>query len=718
MSQFRTAGTSRADRADRVVHAFRGQGLPPITALLLVALSIAALVPLAGCSARFGLPVTGGPSDPAAATSAGGGAGTDANGAGAGAGGAAGSAGGLAVPVSASNDPGPGTVIGRLIDGVTGQAVRDAGVSLLELGKRTITVPDGRFRFDGVAPGVYTLVAGPAAGYVPSSLQVRVLSNGTNTGLVALGPAEPATLIMPEYGGKVAACGTTQVLFPTATLMEATPIQLTCITRAEAFPAPAPAGRLPLAVVDLAPGELALVNPARLRVDLPAQPHYGPGVKLDLLRLDLDRLVWVPTTTLSVDAGGRTASGQISALGTYLAAAPPFGTFMAAPGDGPALTRLNTAAAPQGSPSADFPLGTAIVYLSFDYARMADTPVQIRTVSPEGEVQFEIERRYTGEGRDDIPMAAGSSAWPAGSYITTVYIGSPPDISSLDWRVAAPTPEPATPTLPAVGPRADAGLESGAVAQAVFATDCTAPGSWYAYAVQPGDTLYGLALSTGVDIATLAQANCLKSQLIRAGQTLFVPSVPGTLPGYSTWPGTNGWPAYGSWSPTKPIYPGWPNYGSYPPILPPYVKPTPLPKPPIATEPPPIWTAEPPLPGGGLPGGGLPENPLPWYTPPAPFPGQPFKPPLSGEPTLAPRPVYPPIEAPQVNPSGGAPPGGWPPAGPPPQGRAPAAQPPVQPAPVQRPPAEQPPVNPAPPSGGSSKGPRGPEPTLAPRPMP
>lgn len=689
----------RADRVDRTVRAFRGQGRSPTTALLLVALCFSVLGILTGCAARFGLPVTGGSTGPAAATAA---AGSDGSG-------AAGSAGGAAVPVSASNDPGAGTVIGRLIDGVTGQAVRDAGVSLLELGKRTITVPDGRFRFDGVAPGVYTLVAGPAAGYVPGSLQVRVLAGGTNTGLVALGPSEPATLIMPEYGGKVAACGTTQVLFPTATLIEATPVQLTCITRADAFPAPAPAGRLPLAVVDLAPGELALVNPARLRVDLPAQPHYGPGVKLDLLRLDLDRLVWVPTTTLSVDAGGRTATGQISALGTYLAAAPPFGTFMAAPGDAPALTRLNTSATPQGSPSADFPLGTAIVYLSLDYARMADTPVQVRTVDPEGEVLFEVERRYTGEGRDDIPMAAGSSAWPAGAYITTVYVGAPPDISSLDWRVAAPTPEPAKPTMPPTGPRADAdlGIGDGAVAQAVFSTDCTAPGNWYAYAVQPGDTLYGLALATNIDTATLAQANCLKSQLIRAGQTLFVPSVPGTRPGYSTWPGNNGWPAYGNWSPTKPSYPGWPYYGDYPPMLPPYVKPTPFPVPPVATVAPPIWTVEPP-PGGVPPGGTLPDNPLPWYTPPAPFPGEPYKPPPAGEPTLAPRPFYPPIGNPQVNPSGGAPPGSWPPAGPPPAG----------PAPQGRAPAAQPPVNPAPPSGGSNKGPRGPEPTLAPRPLP
>ncbi len=657
--------------------------------------SLFLLALLGACSGGLGWPGTGRPSDPVAATPAGV---SDSGGDTATKAGAADPSG--AIQVSAAAGPGAGTVVGRLIDGVTGQAVRDAGVSLLELGKRTITVPDGHFRFDGVAPGVYTLVLGPAAGYVPGSAEQRVLATGANAGLITLHPAEPPTLIMPEHGGKVVACGTTQVLLPTAALVDATPIGLTCITQADTFPAPPPPGRLPLAVVDLAPGELALVNPARLKLDLPAQPRYGPGVKLDLLRLDLDRLIWVPAGTLSVDAGGRTATGLISALGTYLAAAPPFGTFMAAPGDAPALTRLNTAAAAQGIPTESFPLGTAVVYLSLDYARMSDTPVQVRTVNPEGEVLFEVERRYSGEGRDDIPMAAGSSAWPAGTYLTTVYVGSPPEIASLDWTVAAPTPEPAPPTLPPVGLQAAGAPSTGASASSPLASaaGCRPPGTWFAYVIQPGDTLYGLAATTGTDASTLAQANCLTTLMLRAGAVLFVPGVPGTKPGYP------GWPGYGSYSPAKPGYPTWP-YGSYPPIGPPYIPPTPAPKPPVATVAPP--PSEPP--GGGLPPGSGPQpgEPMPWYTPPAPFPGQPFKPPLGGEPTLAPRPDYPPIEAPQVNPSGGVPPGGWPPSG----------QPPAGPAPQNRAPAAPPPAPPpAQPPGGDNKGPRGPEPTLAPRP--
>lgn len=55
---------------------------------------------------------------------------------------------------------------------------------------------------------------------------------------------------------------------------------------------------------------------------------------------------------------------------------------------------------------------------------------------------------------------------------------------------------------------------------------CGAPSSWVNYTVVTGDTLYHISLLYRVTVPTLRQANCLSSDVIRAGQTLKVPNVP------------------------------------------------------------------------------------------------------------------------------------------------------------------------------------------------
>ena len=54
-------------------------------------------------------------------------------------------------------------------------------------------------------------------------------------------------------------------------------------------------------------------------------------------------------------------------------------------------------------------------------------------------------------------------------------------------------------------------------------TPCGPPSNWPIYRVQPGDTLYGLALRYNISVWALANANCLSSYTLRAGQPLFVP---------------------------------------------------------------------------------------------------------------------------------------------------------------------------------------------------
>jgi LysM repeat protein len=60
---------------------------------------------------------------------------------------------------------------------------------------------------------------------------------------------------------------------------------------------------------------------------------------------------------------------------------------------------------------------------------------------------------------------------------------------------------------------------------------CGAPFGWArAYLVQPGDTLYHIAVSTGTTFSELQSANCLFSTVITPGNLLWVPNVPIVTP--------------------------------------------------------------------------------------------------------------------------------------------------------------------------------------------
>ncbi|MFN8377965.1 MAG: LysM peptidoglycan-binding domain-containing protein [Anaerolineae bacterium] len=84
-------------------------------------------------------------------------------------------------------------------------------------------------------------------------------------------------------------------------------------------------------------------------------------------------------------------------------------------------------------------------------------------------------------------------------------------------RTATPTPSP-TPTPIRVTPSA---------------TVCTpvAPAGWVLYRVQAGDTLSGLAATTGITTNQLLQVNCLTvTTVLMVGQPLYLPSLPATVP--------------------------------------------------------------------------------------------------------------------------------------------------------------------------------------------
>jgi len=415
-------------------------------------------------------------------------------------------------------------VTGRLVDGVSGLPVRDAGVALLGLERRTITGPDGGFRFDGVPAGALTIVLGPAEGHVARGAHAHVEPGAGDLGVLHLMPASPPTLVVPEYGARIEGCKHTDLTIASDSLPQPVSIRVTCLERERQLPAPPPAGRLPLFVLDLSPGALETLGAARLSVRLPAQPRYGQGVSLDLLRLDLERLIWIPTATLEVDPGGHSASGRLDALGTYMVAAPPFGTF-GTDAAGPRIGQLRVAARPDGVPVDLWPATTVLVYAAFDYTGMANTPVTVRTAGVGGGVLFEASRPYADQGRDAVPMVHPNGVWPPGRYVTSVAVGEPPTTAhQVSWMVTdRPTAVPPTATLPA--PSAASGAAPGRPVQAPPA-GCPTPPGWYSYVVQPGDTLSWLAERTGATVAALLRANCRERTALVAGERLYLPQPP------------------------------------------------------------------------------------------------------------------------------------------------------------------------------------------------
>ena len=101
---------------------------------------------------------------------------------------------------------------------------------------------------------------------------------------------------------------------------------------------------------------------------------------------------------------------------------------------------------------------------------------------------------------------------------------------------------------------------------------CTPRYDWFIYIVQPGDTLYNLALRVNSTVYELQVANCLLSTYIRVGQRLYVPSYPGPLPTIPPpWPSPI--PTNTQVPPPSPTPPG--NISSNPTPRPAYLPPGP-----------------------------------------------------------------------------------------------------------------------------------------------
>jgi LysM repeat protein len=414
--------------------------------------------------------------------------------------------------------------------------VADTVVALVEPDRRTITAPDGSFRFDGVAGGPVQVVYGPAPRHVPQSAPRRIAPDGLDLGLVALPPSAAPQLVTPEYGGVIPGCGDTRLSVTTGALAEPTELRLTCVDEPVSFPAPPPAGRLPLVVLDLAPHGLDFEAPAELEVDLPAQPRFADGVALDLMRLDLYRLSWEPAGTITVTANGALARGPVEGLGSFIVAAPPFGALPQNEAAEPQIPRYGVSNEPGGSPVTEFGPAELLIFADFEYAGMNNTPVSIRTNDDQGNVVYESSRPYSASGSDSAPMYAPNGRWPAGRYHTVIFVGEPPKAigPAVTWQVLASPPAAPTArvqafadTVPSGGIVPEAGLDTPpGAAIAPPLQGCPLPKGWLEYYVRQGDTLSSLAVATGSEVSRLVAANCLKGPTILVGQRVFLPNNP------------------------------------------------------------------------------------------------------------------------------------------------------------------------------------------------
>ncbi len=106
-----------------------------------------------------------------------------------------------------------------------------------------------------------------------------------------------------------------------------------------------------------------------------------------------------------------------------------------------------------GPPVTQFPSGTTVVYVVFDYSDMQNEEITIKVWSPTGEVLFEQAQLYSGTDTEsiEIPGPEGE-AFPDGRYATNFYRGIL-IYKTLVWDVGeVTTPTPTSTATPTPGP--------------------------------------------------------------------------------------------------------------------------------------------------------------------------------------------------------------------------------------------------------------------------
>jgi LysM repeat protein len=91
-------------------------------------------------------------------------------------------------------------------------------------------------------------------------------------------------------------------------------------------------------------------------------------------------------------------------------------------------------------------------------------------------------------------------------------------------ETSSASPKPPTPTVGVLPPTATPALPV-ASATPIKPTACGPPSGWVTYQVQAGENLFRIGLRYGKSVAQMMSANCLSSDRIYAGQSIYVPPV-------------------------------------------------------------------------------------------------------------------------------------------------------------------------------------------------
>jgi LysM repeat protein len=154
------------------------------------------------------------------------------------------------------------------------------------------------------------------------------------------------------------------------------------------------------------------------------------------------------------------------------------------------------------------------------------------TFAPPAELNFRLPTRdYSpGEVLDVLVLDEQSRVWlPAGQAV-------------VDQNGAFAVGNISHTSLFVLVKRSDAPTPTSTATATPSPTSCIVvpPAGWVAYTVKPGDTLFSLARLTGTSVAVIQQVNCLPSNIVSAGQLLWLPfALPECIP-----VPPSGWVAY------------------------------------------------------------------------------------------------------------------------------------------------------------------------------
>jgi len=134
----------------------------------------------------------------------------------------------------------------------------------------------------------------------------------------------------------------------------------------------------------------------------------------------------------------------------------------------PSVTGLHMSDSPAGPPVTQFPYGTTIVYVVFDYANAQNTGFRVRVYPPwatgPGDWIFNQVSSYTGTGTASIAVTYPGGVFPADpppdnpyrTLLSMVLGDYEVPRGDVEWRVIPPTPTPSptapTPTRTPTGP--------------------------------------------------------------------------------------------------------------------------------------------------------------------------------------------------------------------------------------------------------------------------